>query len=60
MQVHGKPVFIRGTRCFAVQKPLSLTERIANTAQSPSNWDRTMRIPDPRLRNTRSIVNRKA
>lgn len=55
MLVHDKPVFIRGTRCFAVQKPLSLTERIANAAQSRSNWDKAMRIPDPRMRNTRSI-----
>lgn len=55
MQVHGKQVVIRGTRCFAVAKPLSLTERIANASHGRGQWDRQMAIPTPRIRSTRSI-----
>jgi hypothetical protein len=54
-QVHGKIVQRRGKIHFAVPKPLSLTDRIANASQSPAQWGRTMRIPDGRVRNTRSI-----
>ena len=55
MEVQGKQVVIRGTRCFAVAKPLSLTERIANSTQGRGQWDRQMTLPKARIRNTRSI-----
>jgi hypothetical protein len=55
IEVQGKQVYIKGNRCFAVPKSLSLTERVANMSGGPGNWDQQMRIPDPRVRNTRSI-----
>jgi hypothetical protein len=55
IEVHGKKVVIIGGRCFAVRKDLSNAERIANMSQGRSNYQQSMRIPDPRLRNTRSI-----
>jgi len=55
MEVQGKIVIVRGTRCFAVAKPLSLTERVANMSQGVSNYKQSMRITDPRVRSTRSI-----
>jgi hypothetical protein len=55
IEVQGKQVVIRGNRCFAVPKTLSLTERVANQSGGPGNWAQQMRIPTPRIRNTRSI-----
>lgn len=55
IEVHGKKVVIIGGRCFAVRKDLTLAERVANQTGGHSNYQRTMRVPDPRLRNTRSI-----
>lgn len=55
MIVQGKMVVRRGTRCFVVSKPLSLTERIANKSQGRCEWDRQMTKPAIRLRNSRSI-----
>lgn len=55
IEVHGKRVVIIGNRCFAVRKDLGLAERIANQSQGRGNYQRAMRIPDPRIRNTRSI-----
>jgi len=55
IEVQGKQVVIRGNRCFAVPKALSLTERVANAGGGPGAWNQMMRIPDPRVRNTRSI-----
>ena len=55
IEVHGKKVVIIGGRCFAVRKDLGLAERVANLSAGRSNYTQSMRIPDPRLRNTRSI-----
>ena len=55
IEVHGKKVVIIGGRCFAIRKELTLAERVANNTQVRSNYQQSMRIPDPRLRNTRSI-----
>ena len=55
IEVQGKQVYIKGNRCFAVPKSLSLAELIANQSQGRSNYQRAVRIPDPRVRNTRSI-----
>ena len=55
IEVQGKQVVIRGNRCFAVRRELSLTERVANAGGGPGSWDKQMRIPDSRVRNTRSI-----
>ncbi len=55
IEVHGKKVVIVGGRCFAVRKDLSLAERVANQSQGRSNYQDSMRIPDARMRNTRSI-----
>ena len=55
MQVQGKMVVVKGTRCFAVPKQLGLAERVANASQGVSNYKQSMRIPDPRVRSTRSI-----
>lgn len=54
-QVHGKIVQRRGKIHFAVPKAPSLTDRIANSGQLYSSWDRQMTKPAIRLRNTRSI-----
>jgi hypothetical protein len=55
IEVHGKKCVVIGTRCFAVRKDLDNAERIANMSQGPGNYQRSMRIPDSRVRNTRSI-----
>ncbi len=55
IEVHGKKVVIIGGRCFAVRKDCGLAERLAMQTQGRSNYTQSMRIPDPRLRNTRSI-----
>jgi hypothetical protein len=56
IEVHGKRVVIIGGRCFAVRKSLDNAERIANQSQGHSNYQRAVsNIPNPRLRNTRSI-----
>lgn len=55
IEVHGKKVVIIGGRCFAVRKDLTNAERVANMTRGRSNYQQSMRIPDPRLRNTRSI-----
>jgi hypothetical protein len=55
IEVHGKKVVIIGGRCFAVRRDVSLTDRVANASQGRSNYSQSMRIPDPRMRNTRSI-----
>jgi hypothetical protein len=56
IEVHGKRVVIIGNRCFAVRKDVGLAERIAMQSQGRSNYQRAVsNIPNPRLRNTRSI-----
>ena len=55
IEVHGKKVVIIGGRCFAIRKDLDKAERVANMTQGKSNYTQSMRIPDPRLRSTRSI-----
>ena len=55
IEVHGKKVVIIGGRCFAVRKDLDNAERLANQTQGRSNYQDSMRIPDTRMRNTRSI-----
>ena len=55
IEVHGKKCVVVGTRCFAVRKDLDNAERIANLSQARGQWDRQMKIPDGRVRNTRSI-----
>ncbi len=53
--VQGREVIIRGNRCFAAPRELSLTDRIASMSQAPGQWDRQMTKPMIRVRNTRSI-----
>lgn len=55
IEVHGKRVVIIGGRMFAIHKDLTRAERIANMSQGRSNYQPSMRIPDSRMRNTRSI-----
>lgn len=56
IEVHGKKVVIISGRCFAIRRDESLTERIANNSSGRSNYSRAVsNIPNPRLRNTRSI-----
>lgn len=58
MIVQGKQVVIRGGRCFAVRKELSLTDRIANRGRGRCEWDRQMTKPAIRVTGTRSIARR--
>lgn len=40
--IHGRATIRRGLRHFAVAKPLSLTDKIANNTQCRGNWDRVV------------------
>lgn len=55
IEIHGKRVVIIAGRHFAVTKDVGLAERIAMQSRGRSNYTQSMRIPDARLRNTRSI-----
>jgi hypothetical protein len=55
IEVHGRKVVIIGGRCFAIRRDLSLTDRVANSSRGRSNYGQSMKIPDSRIRNTRSI-----
>lgn len=56
IQVQGKMVVVRGTRCFAVPKQLGTADRIHAAQSQSSNYQRCMRIPDTKVIGTRSIA----
>jgi len=58
VDLDGKPVIRRGSRLFAIPKQLGIADRIhALNGAHAGTWGIQMRIPDPRIRNTRSIRN---
>jgi hypothetical protein len=58
VDLDGKRVIQRGSRLFAIPKQLGTADRIhAMNGAHVGTWDVQMRIPDPRIRNTRSIRN---